>query len=60
MELASCHPSGAQNWEVATRFSENLQNPVMCHLGGLRKRRRRKNVRPVLIYINNINIYNII
>ena len=24
MELAACHPSGAQNFEVAPRFLENL------------------------------------
>ena len=28
MELASCHPSGAQNFEVAPRFLENLLTPA--------------------------------
>ena len=29
MELASCHPSGAENFEVAPRFLENLCTPVL-------------------------------
>jgi hypothetical protein len=31
VELASCHPSGAQKFEVAARFLENLYTHVLRH-----------------------------
>jgi hypothetical protein len=31
MELASCYPSGAENFEVASKFLENLCCPGISH-----------------------------
>lgn len=32
MELASCHPSGAQNFKMAPRFLENLCIPAVSYI----------------------------
>lgn len=31
MELSTCHPSGAENFEVASKLLENLFTPALDH-----------------------------
>jgi hypothetical protein len=45
-KLAPCHSSGAENFEVASKFLENLCTPVVNHSPIA------MNTRPVACYVN--------